>query len=201
VEGLGYSDRDQGLRVSGSSGSLTYQASFTNGTGGTNVDENDRKSVSGRATFAVSEELRVSGQVGLHDYVAPDGNATAIALAGDLEYGTWRDGLHVQAALVGGDNWLSLDAGLDPAMFMAAQAVVSYYRPLEGERFVGIEPLGRVSWGDPDADADDDGGIVLTPGVMLYIWGRTKIGANLDVYVPQAGDTEYSFKLLSHLYF
>jgi hypothetical protein len=201
LEGLGYSDRDQGLRVAGRMGSMSYQASLTNGTGGTNPDENDRKSLSGRTTFAVSEDLRVSGQVGLHDYVDPSGNATAIAVAGDVEYGTWRDGLLVQAALVGGDNWLALDPGLDPATFYALQGVVSYYHPLEGARIVGIEPLGRLSWGDPDSDTDDDGGMLITPGVMFYISGRTKIGANLDIYSPQTGDKEFSFKLLSHLYF
>jgi hypothetical protein len=201
VEALGYSDRDQGLRVSGTSGSMTYQATVTNGTGGTSPDENDRKSLSGRATFAVSERLRVSGQVGLHDYVDAAGNATAVALAGDVEHGTWRNGLLIQASVVGGDNWRALDVNRDPATFYALQGFASYYYPLDGERIIGIEPLARASWGDPDTDADDDGGFLFTPGVMLYISGRTKIGANLDVYAPQTGDKEFSFKLLSHLYF
>jgi len=201
LEALQYSDRDQGIRASGVFGRVAYQASFTNGTGGTNADENDAKSFAGRATFSVSEQLRVSGQVAAHDYVDPNGNETAVAFAGDVEYGTWRDGLHVQAAVVSGDNWEALDAGLNPATFFAAQGFVSYYYPLESERWAGVEPLARVSWGDPDTDGDDDQGLLLTPGVMLYVTGRTKIGANLDVYVPQAGDTEYSLKFLTHVYF
>lgn len=201
VERLGYSDRDQGARIAGELGRVRYQATLTNGTGGTNPDENDRKSVSGRATLAITEDLRVSGQLGIHDYVDPAGNRTASAMAADLEYGTWRDGLLVQAAAVRGDNWLALDAGRDPASFFALQGFASYYHPLGRSRLAGVEPLARVSWADPDSNADDDAGLLLTPGLMLYVSGRTKIGVNLDVYVPQAGDAEYSLKALTHLYF
>jgi hypothetical protein len=201
VERLGYSDRDQGVRVAGRLGRVTYQATLTNGTGGTSPDENDRKSVAGRATFAVTEDLRVSGQLGLHDHVDPTGNRTAVGVAGDLEYGTWRDGLLVQASVVGGDNWLAPDARLEPAAFVALQGFASYYHPQRHARVVGLEPLARVSWADPDRDAPDDAGLLLTPGVMLYISGRTKVGVNIDVYVPESGDAEYSLKVLSHLYF
>ena len=200
TEALGYSDRDLGVRISGSSGALGYQAALTNGTGG-ETDENDRKSASGRITWAATEQVRVSGQVGLHDYEDPIGAATAVAFGGDVEVGTWRDGLHVQAAVVTGDNWQALDPQLDPATFLAWQGVLTYYHPLEGERIAAVEPLARVSWGDPSLDADDDSGILLTPGVMLYVVGRNKIGLNLDYYAPQTGASELSLKLQSFLYF
>jgi hypothetical protein len=201
TERLGYSDRDMGVRVSGASGRLSYQASLTNGTGGDAPDENDAKSMSGRVTVDATEDLRVSGQVGLHDYVDAVGNATALAFGGDVELGTWRDGLHVQAAVVAGDNWQALDAQLDPATFLTFQGVASYYHPLGGGRLAGVEPVARISYGDPDTATDDDGGLLITPGVMLYVQGRNRIGVNLDYYAPEAGDGELSLKIQSFLYF
>jgi hypothetical protein len=201
TERLGFSDRDMGLRVSGASGRVSYQASLTNGTGGDTSDENDAKSMSGRVTVDATENVRVSGQVGLHDFVDAVGDATALAFGGDVEIGTWRDGLLVQAALVGGDNWELLDAQLDPATFLTFQGVASYYHPLGGGRFAAVEPVARVSWGDPDTAADDDGGLLVTPGVMLYVLGRNRIGVNLDYYAPQAGSGELSLKIQSFLYF
>jgi hypothetical protein len=202
TEALEFAGRDQGVRVNGTSGSLSYQASITNGTGLNTADENDRKSVSGRLTFAVSEELRVSGQLALHDYVDPTGNATALGLGGELELGTWRDGLHVRAAISGGDNWLALaPVSFDPATFLAFQAIGTYYYRLDGERFEGVEPFGRLSYGDPDTGSDDDAGVLITPGVTFYVVGKNRISANLDIYAPQGRGTEYSLKLQSTLYF
>ena len=204
TEALGFSDRDQGVRVTGTSGQVSYMASITNGRGANVADENDAKSLSGRVTYAVNENVSVSGQVALHDYVEPSSDdARALAWGGDVEMGTWRDGLHVQAAVVGGDNWRELGPGaaFEPASFLAAQGVVSYYYPLEDTRFTGIEPVARLSYGDPDTAAASDGGVLFTPGVMLYILGRNKIGANFDVYSPQTGDKEFSFKVQTFLYF
>ena len=78
--------------------------------------------------------------------------------------------------------------------------VASYYRETQG-RATGIEPLLRLSVGDPDTGRDADAGTVFTPGVMFYFQGRNKIGANLDIYSPQTGDTELSLKVQTYLYF
>ena len=201
TEALGYSDRDQGVLLSGASGRLAYGASFTNGTGGDTPDENDRKSASGRLALAATETVQVGAQIGLHDYVAPDGDATAIAYGGDVQVGTWRDGLLFMGSVVAGDNWLSLDPQLDPATFLAWQGMLSYYHPLDGERIQAVEPLVRASYGDPDTSAEDDGGILLTPGLMLYVMGRNKIGVNLDYYSPRSGGSEWSLKAQAFLYF
>jgi hypothetical protein len=55
--------------------------------------------------------------------------------------------------------------------------------------------------GDPDIAHDDDGGAVVTPGLMFYLGGKNKIGANVDIYSPQSGNTECSFKVQMFLYF
>lgn len=199
---LGYAGRDIGIRVDGRTGKWSWLSTITNGAGSNAADENEAKSFSGRLTFSVSDELRISGQVGAHDFVGPDeDDEYAVAWAGDVEYGTWRSGFHLQAGVTGGDNWRSLDLAEDPVTFVAVQGVASYYVTVGGERVVGIEPLARVSWGDPDTDIGQDAGVVLTPGLMAYVGGKNKLGFNLDIYSPQTGDTEVSFKLQSFLYF
>jgi hypothetical protein len=199
---LGFSDRDLGVRVAGSSGSVDYQFSMTNGTGANTSDENDAKSYSGRLGVEVADGLVIGAQLGLHDYVSDDDDGEyARAWGADLQYGDYRGGLLLQAAVVGGDNWKVLDDAGDAAGFMALQGYGSYYAALDGERLVGIEPLVRVSYGDPDTDFVDDGGVVFTPGLMVYLLGKNKIGFNVDVWSPQSGDTEYSLKVQSFLYF
>lgn len=202
TEALGFAGRDAGLKVDGTSGTFLYQATLTNGTGVGVRDENDGKSFSGRAGVAASEQLTISANVGVHDYVAPTiDTEQAFAWGADVQWGTWREGLLVQAAVTGGDNWAALDATGDPRPFLAFQAMGSIYNPLDGDRIAGVEPLVRVSVADPAGDIDDDGGTLITPGVMLYLRGKNKIGVNLDYYVPQTGDSEFVFRAGAFLYF
>lgn len=201
TEALDYAGRDVGVRVAGTSGTFAYLFTFTNGTGVGVRDENDGKSFSGRASVAASEDLTVSANLGFHDYASLGETEQALAWGGDVQYGTWRDGLHLMGAVIGGDNWESLDPDLDPAQFLTAQVMASYYRPLDGDRIVGVEPLARISLTDPDDSIDDDGGVLLTPGVMFYFLGRNKLGANVDWYLPSTGDSEISLRLATFLYF
>lgn len=204
TEKLQFSDRDTGFRAAGTGGRLSYEVSLTNGTGTALIDVNKAKSVSGRLSVDVAEGLTVSGQYARHDYVTSGDRETteyADAWGADLQYGTWRDGLLFQAAVVSGDNWRNRDDNGVPSGFTAFQAVASYYHAMESARWAGLEPLFRLSYADPDTDAASDGGLVLTPGLMLYVLGKNKVGFNVDVWKPQSGDTQYSFKLQSFLYF
>ncbi len=124
------------------------------------------------------------------------------AFGGDVEVGSWRDGWHIRGAVVGGDNWRVLDPGTqDPASFLTLQGIATYYHPLQDSRFAGIEPLARVSWADPDTNTDSDAGLLLTPGLALYVSGRNRIAANFDIYSPQGQDKEFSFNVQTTLYF
>jgi hypothetical protein len=201
TEALDYSGRDVGVRVDGTSGTFSYLLTFTNGTGVGVRDENDGKSFSGRASVAASENLTVSANLGLRDYALLGETEHALAWGGDVQYGTWRDGLHVMGAIIGGDNWEALGPGLDPGQFLTTQVMATYYRPLDGDRIVAVEPLARISITDPNDSVDDDGGVLLTPGVMFYFLGRNKLGANLDWYLPSTGDSELSLRLATFLYF
>lgn len=203
-EELAYAERDVGIRFEGDfSEKVSYMAAVTNGTGVNVPDENSSKSYSARIQVELGGGVRLAANTSIHDYIGPgDDTEYGVAYGGDIEFGSWQDGLHLQAGFVTGDNWLSLGPSGTPATFRTAQVIGSYYIPLDDDkRFVGIEPVGRISWGDPDTDGGDDGGLLLTPGIMFYVVGRSKVGANLDIYSPQTGDTEMSLKLQTYLYF
>lgn len=199
---LSYSDRDTGVRVEGASGAVEYGLTLTNGAGANEDDDNDSKSFAGRLAVEVADGVTVGGQFSRHDYQDPsDESAGATAWSVDVRYGDWRDGLRVNAAVVRGDNWKNLDDADDPSTFTAFQGVGSYYAATDMERLVGVEPLFRLSYGDPDTTVSDDGGFVFTPGLMLYVSGKNRVGFNLDIWSPETGDTEYSLKVQSFLYF
>lgn len=208
TEKLGYSDRDIGVMVEGDLGSrFEYSASVTNGTGANSEEENGSKSYTGRFAVAATPDLTIAGNLGAHDYERESAlgemeNEYAIAFGGDIEYGNYTRGLHVQAGITAGDNWLNLDASGDPTTFVTAQGIVTYKVPVSNSRFIeAIEPVARVSWGDPDTDADDDQGILFTPGLVAFFSGRNKLAINADIWSPSQGDTELSVKVQSYLHF
>jgi hypothetical protein len=203
TESLGFAGRDQGVRFEGSSGRVSYQATITNGTGVNVADENDAKSYSARFTVGPAVDVRMSGQVALHDYRCDCDERTGRAKGwgADIEIGGWREGFLLMGAVTGGDNWKILDVENDAATFLAAQVVASYFHAIDSGRLSGIEPLLRVSLGEPDTGVDSNGATVITPGLMLYFEGKNKIGANLDLYSPRAGESELSFKVQTFVYF
>ncbi|MGI9626089.1 MAG: porin [Longimicrobiales bacterium] len=203
TEQLEYSDRDVGIRIDGSVGErVSYLATVTNGTGSRGPDRNSGKSMAGRLSFELGDGLTLSGNVSHHDFPQGDMTGRGTAFGADLDMGSFRDGTHFQVGFVGGENWLDEDptTGEGPT-FLSAQAIISHYVPLAGGRLEAIEPMARVSWGDPSTDVNDDGGLLLTPGVFLYVLGRNRIGANIDVYSPQTGDTDFGLKIQTYLYF
>jgi hypothetical protein len=209
TEKLELSDRDIGVMFDGVFGDGSrwrYKVSLTNGTGANDPEENGAKSFSGRLEFKPLDDLMVAGHLAAHDYVDKTGaepeDDYAFAYGGDLEWGNYEEGLHVQAGVTAGDNWKNLDAGGDPSTFVTAQGIVTYKIPLRNTRFLqAIEPLGRVSWGEPDTGASDDEGFLLTPGLVFYLKDRNKFAVNLDIWAPSSGDTEYSIKAQSYLHF
>jgi hypothetical protein len=137
----------------------------------------------------------------VHDHLDPAGRTSfAPAWSVDAQYGTWRDGLLVQAAVAGGENWRIADSD---AWFLAAQAVASLHRAVgNGEGLVeAVEPLLRISVADPRTGSAGDGGLVVTPGFMAYVEGRNKVGVNLDAYLPETGSAELSLKLQTFFHF
>lgn len=202
TERLGFADRDIGLRVGGTRGGLGYEVSLTNGAGANQPDENHAKSFTGRVAWALGGGWVAGLSAASHDFV--DGPAARDARArvygADVQFGQWRDGLLVQASLVRGGNWREPGVDGDPEDFLAAQGVASFYARFENRYFAGLEPLLRVSYADPSSEPDDRGW-VMTPGLMMYVKGRSKVGTNLDVWIPETGRAEHSLKIQAFLYF
>ncbi len=203
TEKLEFADRDVGVAVDGRAGDdVEYRFTLTNGTGANASDENGTKSYSGRATWKAAT-VRLGANVALHDYVNPTRvrDQYAVAYGADLEIGSYGDEVHLQAGVVAGQNWQSLDASGEPGTFLTAQAILSYRVRLESGRLSAVEPLGRVSWGDPNTAVPGAGGLLLTPGIAFHLTGRNMLVANLDVWSPSTGSTEWSIKMQSFLHF
>jgi len=209
TEKLNYAGRDVGIRFDGSlAETVDYMVTVTNGTGLNIPDANGGKSVSGRLTFEVAPNIRVGTNAGIHDWAfdpgAPDPESTEYALAGgaDIMYGGYGGGPLLMGSVVFGDNWKAADGFGTPSSFVALQVLGSYYHELVNvESLHGIEPVLRLSYGDPSRDVSDDGGILLTPGAHIYFSGRNRLGVNVDVFSPETGDTEISLKSMWYIYF
>lgn len=205
-----YGGRDTGIRADGNfgGGRWSYAATVTNGEGiFENADTNGRKSAAARLTFRPASTWEVGASVNFHDYAVDRGdeeiNRTASAWNVDVQWGRYRAGWMVQAGLLGGDNWKSLDDQDRPTTLFAAQGIGSYYHRLgAGSRIEAIEPALRLSYGDPDTDRGGDGsGVLVTPGFNVYVLGRNRINANLDLWVPDEDDAEWTLRAMTYLYF
>ncbi|MDH3496352.1 MAG: OprO/OprP family phosphate-selective porin [Gemmatimonadota bacterium] len=204
TEELGYSDRDVGVLLDGDAGGvLHWAASLTNGEGQNKQESNGNKQYTGRVSVEPVKDVVVSANASVKDYAHPTTGAQAFANAfgGDVEIGNSSRGVHVQAGIVAGDNW-AVPAGLEEvASFLTGQAIVTYKAPLAHKYVTGVEPVARATWGDPNTDADDDAGWLLTPGMIVHFGGRNVLYLNLDVWLPSTGTNEYSFKTQMNFHF
>ncbi|MEJ2203009.1 MAG: porin [Gemmatimonadota bacterium] len=186
-EKLLFSSLDVGMLLQGevAGGRVGYLLSATNGPGPNTREENDAKSFSGRVVWSVGRSIRLGANGAVHDYPNPvtGRDAFARAAALDIEVGDFENGVHVQAGILAGDNWRNLDAAGEESRFVAWQGIATYRFALNGAaRLRAVEPVVRVSWGDPDRREVSDGGLLLSPGMMIHFDGRNKIAANVDIW-------------------
>jgi hypothetical protein len=122
-----------------------------------------------------------------------EGNAVEL----DAELGGFRNGVWILAEMARGTN-LATDG-----KFMGAQGVASYFLRTGSGRIEGIEPVARVSWGDPDDDVEEDAGLLVTPGINLYFFGRNRLMFNWDIYMAQndAIETQHAGRAQINLHF
>ncbi len=206
TEQLELASLDIGMQAEGSfgDGRLEYLLTLTNGPGANERDENSLKSVSGRLVYAPTPRVRIGANLGLHDHPNPirKGDEYAPAMALDVEVGDFEEGVHLQAGVLRGENWRRLSEEGVPATFQAAQVIVTWKRRNEDGRLVSaLEPVGRISVGDPDRSAAENGGLLVTPGFVVHLKDRNKVSANVDVWSPTSGAREWSVKLQTYLYF
>jgi hypothetical protein len=128
----------------------------------------------------------------------PDSSQATTAFGLDLEWGGFRPGWHIIADFATGDNVpLSTrkttgrnSANLDSATtriatFRGMHVVGAYRMATRGQanRLVQIiEPALRVDYTDPDTDAADDEGLLITPALNLYFANTVVLRAGVDFY-------------------
>ena len=195
---LGYDGYDLGAMAHGRLGPIGYEAGVFNGVGADAPDANDAKSYAARAVWSREGEtpLEIGAGVSHRELGEPELDGTAYEI--DAEWGEFRrSGLHVIAELTSG-SIIATDA-----TFSAAHAIISVFRALGGDRLEGIEFVGRGSWGDPSDEVEEDAGLLLTPGINVYLFGRNMLMLNWDVYVPEGDrfETQHSLKAQARFHF
>ena len=183
LENFLYQNFDLGAMVHGRLAGLGYSIGVFNGAGWDRPDDTDEKSYAGRLTYKVAEAVTVGGAVSYREFRVTNRPSIetrdGTAFEADLEIGAFRkEGLHLLSEVAIGDNLQQPDE-----QFLGAQAILAYFKPLNGEKVEGLELAGRISYGDPRRDTDLDEGILLTPGVNIYFSGRNRLMLNWDLFM------------------
>lgn len=178
----GYLGRDIGAEIHGDLGPLAYAIGAFNGEGPNARDANDDKSFAGRLELTPSATLPLvlAGAASWSETpstVVADSTLDGLAWEGDVTWGAFRVAGPMLAVEVSGGSNLAVDAQM-----LAAQGFVSWFFPTGRTRIEGVEPLVRAGWADPNTDVEDDTGILLTPGLNLYFFGRNRLMLNWDLY-------------------
>ncbi len=208
---LGYSDRDVGLQLRGEPKNaplgLSYAAGFFNGPAVSRAPEENTWQAVARVAARPVSAVRLGVSWSRIDHVREETDTDPLqtregqAWAADVELGSDRGGLHVVGEATYGD--------FDPfaeAKFFGAQGWVGYRTGRFSRRIAAVEPVLRVSYGDPDVDDDADigdahGGTLLTPGVNLWLGGHNRFALNWELWSPEEGERVHSVKALFQLAF
>lgn len=191
LNAMGLVGRDIGVAAHGRLGKAAYEVAVFNGNGPDALDTNAGKSFMTRLAYSPIDgvpltlgaamsyrEFHFGGSI---DGVAVEPNdRSGTGFGFDVEWGRYGgNGIHVLAGITTGDNLY-----VDDGRILGAQGMVGYLVPLGGARIEAIEVIGRASYGDPNTSRDGDQGILLTPGLNLYLGSRNRLLVNWDVYTP-----------------
>ena len=204
---LGYSDRDLGAEWRGRFGAATVIAGFWNGAG-TDVEDDDAKQVAGRVEVAAPGGWKVAGAWSGIRRSAPEDDSqedgtwsNAFELAGT--YGGYAEpGGKVLLHAMFGDGEPADDPAADGPSFRALQAILAWHlATYDVPYLIGVEPVARFGWADPDSDGDDDEATLFTAGVNLYHHERVKTHVHVDHVSPAEGDGETAVRFQTTLGF
>jgi hypothetical protein len=200
-----YASLDIGAQLQGQLGDRVYYAvSITNGEGPNTADVNGTKSFSGRVEVTVARDLVVAANAAAHDYpnIVTGTDEYAPAVGADVEWGNFDRGPHLQWGIQFGENWRNLTESGDAPLFGTSQLILSYKMPItSAARLEAVEPLARISYGDPGGSAAGDAGWLVTPGLQVFFDDRTKMAMNADLYRPRDGGLQSSFKVQLYMHF
>lgn len=199
LDTTGYQGYDLGAALHGALGRVRYEVGVFNGSGSDRRDENDAKAVAARLSAEPAPSVPLTLGVAATHHQRFRGVAEAAGNAAELfaEWSRFREpGLHVIGEVVTGSTLVVDDS------FLAAQGVASYFHPV-GARVEGVEPVARVSWGDARRDVEGDAGLLLTPGVNLYFFGRNRLMLNWDIFVPEGDrfETTHALRAQAQVHF
>lgn len=207
----GYSDRDVGLQLRGEPRNaplgVSYAVGFFNGPAVTLAPEENTWQAVARVAARPAGQVRLGVSWSRIDHVLEETTDEELqtregqAWAADVELGSDRGGLHVVGEATYGD----FDPFVD-AKFFGAQGWIGYRTGRVASRIAAVEPLLRVSHGDPDVDDDAElqearGGTLVTPGVNVWLGGLNRFALNWEVWNPEEGERVHSFKALFQLAF
>jgi hypothetical protein len=137
----------------------------------------------------------------------PDSSKATTAFGVDAEWGGFRPGLHIIADFATGDNVpivqgaagaaLRVNSGRNTAnlrnsadsnvvTFMGVSVIAAYRVLTKGAdtRLIKIiEPAVRFDYVDPNTDANNDQGVLITPVVNLYFANSVQLRAGMDFYM------------------
>jgi hypothetical protein len=203
LETQGYLAYDMGVSIEGQLGRLGWAGGLFNGNGPDARDENGGKSLAARVTYAIAAGAPITlgaawSRRELNWPTAADpATRSGDAFEVDVELGGLRQGWWGLAELSSGTNLATEER------FLGAQAVAARFMRTGGTRIEGIEPMARVSYGDPDDTVDGDSGMLLTPGLNLYFAGRNRLMFNWDVFVSENDlhETQHAGRAQINLYF
>ena len=206
VDDLGFSNRDIGLEWDGRRERLGWAAGAWNGSGDNETEDDDGKQVGARLNVEVVPGWTASGAwTGKRISEPPDADdatwydAVELAVTGG-EYG--EPGWKALGQVMAGDNWDPDLGGGDDSSFLALQGIAGFHVPVYRVPYlIGVEPILRFAWADPDTDADDDHALLATPGVNVYFHERVKTQVQADFLSPAEGDDEVAFRVHTVLEF
>jgi hypothetical protein len=207
---LGYAERDMGLQATGAPRGaplgLSYAAGVFNGPLRGEAPNANSQQYAARLAIRPTPRVRAGASWSRREFVRDAGASVpelrgGVAWAGDLELGNERGGPRLVAEVAAGDT--------DPflgARFLAAQGWVAYRTGAVGESVSAVEPLLRVSYGDPDVNGagrlpDVTGGVLVTPGVNVWLGGLNRVAVNWDAWRPDEGAARSSLKVMFQLAF
>ncbi|MGH7531388.1 MAG: porin [Gemmatimonadales bacterium] len=143
-----------------------------------------------------------------------DSSKMTTAVGVDVEWGGFRPGLHVIADFATGDNVPAanrvstgrnagnLRTAADTALrtFVGFSLVGAYRVTTAGPEtrlLKFVEPALRVDYLDPDTDADNDDGLLITPALSVYFANTVVLRAGFDFYAYKdaAGDSQSAREL------
>lgn len=207
VHALEYSDRDVGVQVMGEPAwlplGLSYQAGVFQGPLHNEVGNVASYQYAGQLRArpiaplevggAWSSRHFVRGTPGSADYRLERGHAFEL----DAELGSFAPGFHLIGEVAFGDADATRDAD-----FLGAHLWAAYRTEPISSTISAVEPVLRISRGQVDDVAALGTDVLLfTPGLNVHFGGRNRIMVNYDIFRPDGGGLETSFKTMFALAF